>query len=187
MASQLSDLLQKTAVSLRADPRLVGVNVSIHGGNFTDVELRAYGAKAPHIVLAMLRADLTLQGGAPTASVGMVAVVIEADRPGAGADRHTRALALTDAALRVLSRLFAGGMDGISKPRDMTARNLFSREWDRTGIAAWALSWVQTVILTDSTSWDIFATLDTKYDITPRDNDAPLGQVPDAEDIIDLT
>lgn len=181
MASSLVDLLAGIATALRADARLTGVNVSVHGGKFTDVELKAYGAKSPHVVLAMLRASIASRGAAPVATVSMVAVVLESDRAGAGGDRHTRALALTDATLRALNRISLTVPD-TTFPKDLHADNLFSPAWDRAGLAAWAIPWVMDVKLAEVVTWDSFATLNTQYDITPRDNDAALGDVIEAED-----
>lgn len=187
MASQMVDLLQGTAASLRADARLAGVNVSVHGGNFTDEELKAYGAAAPHVVIALLGADMHKFADNPVALVSMVAVVIDTDRPGPLSDRHTRALSLTDAVFRVLSKLWVGSVDGISRAKDLSGRNLYSRAWDGQGLGTWALSWTQIVELRDApVAWDTFKILDTKYDITPRDNGAPLGQVIEAEDSTEL-
>jgi len=179
--SKLVDLVQGDAAALRLDTRLAGVNISVHGGQFTDAELVAYGARAPHIVLAALRGSLSLTGGAPWLDVFLCAVVLESDRPGAAGDRHTRGMALTDATLRALARLETNVHDS-SRPKDLDARNAYAPAWDRKGLSCWVITWKQTVTLTDTTVWNDFRTLDTKYDLTPRDNGAPLGQVPEAED-----
>lgn len=184
--SQLLDLLNGTVTGLLADSRLAGVNVSAHGGEFTDVEIKAYGAKSPHIVVAILRSPITLQGGKVMSVASMIAVTIETDRKGVAGDRTSRVLALTDAALQVISKLPIPDMTGLSYARDVDARNLHSPAWDRSGLAAWAISWYQTVELKTPTNWAAFKTLDTKYDLVPHDNDAELGEVIEAEDLIDL-
>lgn len=192
--SQLVALLNGTVTGLLADARLVGVNVSRHGGNFTDAEIRTYAKKSPHIVVACLRAVPELVGNRPRAEAAMVAVVLVMDKPGAALDRHTAALSLTDATLRVLSKLWAPAapgnpapVDGISRARNLDARNLFSPAWDHSGLAAWAISWTQTVTLKDEEITNTFDTLGALYDVTPRDNDPPLGEIPEAEDVLDLT
>jgi hypothetical protein len=181
--SALVSLRDGVAAALAADARLTGVNVSIHGGNFTDVELKDYGKKAPHLVVSLLDTPIETRGGAPVATANMVIVVIENDRKGPAADRHTRALSLADATLRALVRLVLTVPD-TTFPKNVRAHNLYSPAWDRNGLASWAITWQQDVKLSESVPvWDgIFATLDTQYDLNPRDNGADLGDVIEAED-----
>jgi hypothetical protein len=172
---------------MRADTRLAGVKVSVHGGQFSDEELRGFGAQAPAIVVSALRATHTDQGGISVLDVFMCAVVLERDRALAAltGDKDARGLALVDAFMRVINRLDPA-VAGASRPKKPEARNAYGPAWREKGLSCWVVTWQQTIELTDTTVWNDFTTLDTKYDITPRDNGAPLGQVPEAEDTQEL-
>jgi hypothetical protein len=185
--NNLATLLTDVVNGLRADARLAGARVYPHGGEFTYAELKQYAVQAPCVVVSALRTEVEYQDGAPAASVTFGLVCVAKDET--TARRVGGVLVLVDAVQRALiySVTDAVTVDGISAPQHMVGRNLYTTQLDREGIAMWALGWVYTVDLQDDiTDLGAFETLHATWDIYPRDNDADLGDVPEAEDDLEI-
>lgn len=181
----------RTAIvqTLSSSPRLEGVNVYTHGSNFDFHELKEYAKKAPAVFVAIERLMVEQQGGLPVAFVGVTAVVLAKDA--AGIKRDAKALIIVQALLNELARFpnQFWGLSFVSVPQRVGAENLYSRRLDDEGVALWAVAWSQDVQLDDlpaGDGLDDFALLSAKWDLAPRDNDAPLGEVTEAEDLIDV-
>lgn len=187
LSANLALLRDQTVAALAADERLGGARVYAHGGEFTHSELQRYATQAPCVVVAVLKTDLDYEGGIPHASVTMGAVCVCKDQ--AGTKRDYQALTLADAVMRSLMLYVPDhiDLDGASAPQHMTGRNLYTTTLDREGIAMWAVGWVSLVDLADEPI-DLadFGQMHLVWDVTPRDNDAALGDVPEATDDIDL-
>ena len=195
----LLELRNVIIAGLAADPRLAGARVIAHVGEFDEDSLRRYEEKAPFVAVALLRVnELEWQGDNLAAECTFAAVCVTKNTPEAtpaaagtppGNRRDANCIRLADAVMRSLA-VCSWWSDDLSsnRPQQITARNMHSTQIDKAGIALWAVAWRQTVDITDDPAdMDDFGTLHVEYDIAPRDNDADLGAVVEAEDDIDLT
>ncbi len=185
----------ETAVynGLVSDARLAGLKISTHGGEFNFEELKQYAKQTPHAVLSMLRVNHSNQAGTVMAEVLFVITVLTEDKP-KPETRDKQVIDWVDALLRVI------GMNGqrwgfdafTTAPKDIAARNLFSRKIDAQNIAMWGIAWKQQVQLVDTADGPGVPLLriHADWDLAPRDNDAPLipadGSERDAETLINF-
>ena len=183
----MSSLLAARAAfvsALESAPTLAGVQVSTHGGAFDLKQIRAYGKAAPHLVLTLLRYDASRQGGglvSAEATWGLFAFTINTP----GVLRDASCIALMEAATKVLLNTFAG--DGAAqRPVEVTALNRFDGPLDVEGVAMWSMSFQSMLDLTEEIDTDIWQQMHAEWDLAPRDNDADLGDVLEAEDDIEI-
>jgi hypothetical protein len=175
----------RTAIknTLAADDRLDGVNISTHGGDFDLQELKAYAKRAPAIVVAIVKAQGENQGGLAYATATVFLGVLTIDR--AGSPRDQKALQIVEALLNILQRSpnqYWGITDfDVSQPDGVQAENMYSRKLDEEGTAMWGVVFHQSVHLTYTEIADDFDILGVKYDLYPRDNDAPIGTPEDPQ------
>lgn len=176
--------------SLTADGmRFQGVHVSSHGGDFdTKAELSRYVKQTPAIVVSVLRSDIGSMGGVPLADCVLAAFVITQDRP--NLPRADSAVALADNVLDYVSRfpMQNYGFTEAGKTQNVMARNLYSESFDKVTVAVWGVFWHQTVQLEPPIPPEEppFQRLHVDWDIAPRDNDAELDEVVDAQDDVIL-
>ncbi len=167
----------RTAITaaLKADPRTgTGVEVTTHGGSFGLDDVAAYNKRAPAIVVALLSAPIDDEQ-VPTVRANWVILVITNDK--AGSKRDASAIALTDAAVRVLTANFFGSGTR-SRLQAITPRNMFSPKLDAVGVAMWAITATQRIDLEDDAGagLDELRTVDATY-VAPS---------PPAEDVITI-
>lgn len=185
----LLELRDSIVTGLKADPRLAGADVSAHGGDFRLNSLKRYAERAPCVKVAVMRNTIEREGGDAVAVVRFIAVCITKDE-NSGGRRHAQCLQLVDAVSRSLA--FDGwfaDLPGISLPVNITGSNYFAEGIDREGIAMWGVAWEQKVDLLDTPpegGYVDFLHLHVDYDVSPRDNDAELGDVIEAQDDIEL-
>lgn len=179
----MSSLLDARDVYATALQGISGVHVYAHGGTFDRTQIERYAREAPALVVSLLRFDADLEGGSTMAKVywGVVGFT-RSEKPGDPRDRTV--IDLAEAATQVLLVTFAG-MSPRSRPRGIEARNLFGVEVDRIGIAMWGLEWQQILELDQVDTSAPFTRLHADWDLSPRDNAAPLGQVLEASDDVD--
>lgn len=198
--SQLVDLRTAIATTLAADPRMTGVNIYVHGGDFDFHELIAYGRKPPAAILSIMQAKPTLEGGLPVCHVGCRLVLIAKTVP--GVQRDVVVLRMVDSVLQILIRFpnqHWGREDEIQSPQDVDSMNLYDKKFDPEGIAIWGVSWRQAIELKptdEALDAEVpFDTFHANWDLAPRDSDAPIGTpedpqpddaVIDAEDQVDI-
>jgi hypothetical protein len=184
-----SSLLRARQGYLTALQEIPGLNSQVHGGEFDLDELKQYGLKAPCAVLSLLGFDvINMSGGTPEGNAHWGCVVLTKDKP--GQVRGDSAIQLGEVVASQLMLAWAPGGGGSQRPMGMQARNLFGRKLDNTGIAMWSLEWNQKMDLISfdesEDPADDLLRFSAVWDLSPRDNDAPLGQIPDAHDLIDL-
>lgn len=129
--------------------------VAGHPGRFDLGELKRIAMRAPAVRLAIIgapaiaeRSDERLQ-----MDVSLAAFVITRDAP--RLPRDEAALNIVEAIVRLVSLNQWGRQQqdvdfGLLLPREMRAENLYSGEVDRRGVALWAVSWRQQIILGES-------------------------------------
>lgn len=180
----MSSLL-KARADYEAALRTIGkpVQVSVHGGTFTQRELERYSKQAPHVVLTLLGFDPTFEGGYLHAEAhwGLMCFT----KQETGNPRVNSCVSLTEAVCQCLTPLFAGE-EAVSRPFDMRARNVYSTPLDALGIAMWSIEWRQTLDLVEPIDTADWKTLDVVYDLQPRQDGAALFEVPEAEDRLSL-
>jgi hypothetical protein len=189
--STLTEFRAGIANTLRADPRLAGVTVFEHGGDYDLHEVKRYASRTPAVIVSLVRVECeTDHGGIPLADILTVCMVLTADKKGLNKDISSMDVA--HALLNILCRqpLTDWGLNDLGPPNDVKAANCYDKDIDAEGISLWSVSWCQDVELSAhaplTSPEDDLNAIHATYDIAPRDNDAPLGEVPDAEDEIDL-
>ena len=159
-----------------------GIRVYTHGGMFTAKDLERYSRAAPCAVLSLLRFDPRTESGIVQATAYWGVVCVTKAEPGTPQDAGC--IALAEACCIALLPVVAGE-DGASTPTDMEGRNLFSQPLDAVGIAMWSLEWTQTLDLVQDIVSDEWTRFHASWDLYPRDNDAELGTILEAEDDVD--
>lgn len=189
MSSSLTLVREAYVTALAAAPELAGVHISSHGGLFTEKEIAEYSRQAPAAVVTLVSFKPVRVDGAAVCECQWGLIVFTIDKP-ARADRKERtAMDITAAASHVLLTTAIGlGVANVNAPHGMAASNEFTRTADSRGLAIWGLRWSQSVELAiDTSGYGDLETLDAKWDVHPRDNNAVLGVVIEAEDAVDLT
>ncbi len=189
MSSSLTLVRDAYVTTLAAAPELAGVNISAHGGLFTEKEIAEYSRQAPAAVVTLVSWKATRQDGAAICECQWGLIVFTTDKPARDARKDRTALDIAAAATAVLL-ITAVGQDvaNVDAPHAFHASNEFTRGADSRGLALWGLRWTQSVELAiDTSGYDDLTTIDAKWDLYPRDNAADLGDVIEAEDEMDLT
>lgn len=144
--------------------------VRSHGGEFDLKQIETYGARAPALVLTLLRFDVFRSGGYPTARAHWGLVCITKNE-GDGFLRHTTCVQLAEQAAGIILPLFAGAnLSGAtsSAQKQIISRNLFSSALDLRGVAMWGLEWTQLMDLVQDHSDAVdFKTLKMFWDLAP--------------------
>jgi hypothetical protein len=170
--------------------RFHGVKIVSHGGEFdTEAEVDRWAARAPALLVAMLKSDTETIGGEPWDCCVLGVFVVTVDRP--GVMRDAAALTLASNVQHFLkqspSPRWGLSTSVISK---VIARNLYHEKFDKKGLALWGVFFEQSIKLEAPPAVVVeppaLESIHIQYDLSPRDNDADLGEVVDAEDIIDM-
>lgn len=195
MTSSLITFRNSVLTTLDADTRLNGVHIYAHGGDFNLAELRDWARQLPAVVVAVTHVDMEIEAGLPIAHVLCAAMVVTNDKP--GVPRDQKALTLVDALSQILCRFpnQDWGLVNVGAPYDVKAVNVYSQKIQADGVAMWAVAWRQQVELEPFTALaDDLVSFSSKWDLSPRDNDAPIGTPADpqplaaaleAEDLVD--
>lgn len=151
-----------------------------HGGRFDANEVKRVAAKAPALFVACLGVSDTDE--APDGIAGTVqwgAFVVARDTGASGRDEG--GLAILQALLLHLPGNRWGLDQAEGRPQAIRAQNLYSATVDKMGVAMWAVSWRQRMVIgaeLDPATLDVFATFDAVYDL-----DQPTGSgEPEAND-----
>lgn len=178
---------------LEADTeRFPGVKFSVHGGSFdTETELKRYAKQTPAVVISIMRVDFIEDlVGEPKADCIVGAFVVTQDKKGAEQDRATTALSLTENLLHYVGCKFPRRDWGVDAeyPKNVIARNAYAKTFDDDGVAVWGVFWEQRIPIEGPIPAveDALEAVHVDYDLSPRDNDAELAEVIDAEDIVTL-
>ena len=129
-------------------------DVSGHPGRFDLEELRRTSVRAPAVRIAILGAPRIgeVSDERIRATLSMAAFVITKDAP--GLPRDEAAVNITEGLIRLVSlnQWQADGQAGfgIGLPEEIRADNVFAAATDRAGVALWAVSWKQTLVLGES-------------------------------------
>jgi hypothetical protein len=148
-----------------------GVQISTHIGEFGEEEIRRYSKKLPAVVLAPLGIPKAQRaGGNSIAEVNWGAFIFARDRP--ELSRGLAAMALAEVALTFLPFEAFGCAQA---PQDVEAGNLYNGDFDKMGLAVWAVRWRQRLELAakDDCSYatlDDFLRLHAEYQLDPVDD-----------------
>lgn len=189
MSSSLTLVREAYVTTLANAPELAGVNISSHGGLFTEKEIAEYSRQAPAAVVTLVSFKPSRQDGAAICECQWGMIIFTTDKPGTASRRPRTAIDITAAVSAVLLVTAVGeDVANVNAPHSMAASNEFTRGADSKGLAIWGLRWSQSVELAiDTSNYGDLETVDAKWDLYPRDNAAVLGDVIEAEDTIDLT
>jgi hypothetical protein len=170
--------------------RFEGVSISTHGGDFnTEAELMAYAKHAPAIVITVQQVTPTAQTGEqPDANITFALFLLTVDKP--GVKRTEGMIALVENVCEFVARYPTKNWGTCTGPvSNMIARNYYGSKFDGKGVALWGVFWTQRIELEPPSPY-VYGTFDTihvDWDLAPRDNDAALGDVVDAEDLLDFS
>lgn len=189
MSGQALALRNAIAAGLVADTGLQAlldrpVSVTVHGGDFTREDLQRYAKNAPAVIVATLRVDAKHVPPAILASCHMTAIVVT--KPLKGEEKGAQALDIVDTLIRLVMRSVWLDASGCSRPKNATSKNLFTPDIDAMGVAMWAVTWLQEIDLAEVDGSVPFETFTADWDVYPRDNDAALGDVIEAQDEVTI-
>lgn len=136
-----ADLRRAIVADLSA--KLPAVTVAPLGGRLDEAELKRLAVRAPGVLVALMGVDgVGSKGGAPHATFSLAAIIVcGTGRKGEPAEEG--ALALVGGVLEALE----GNRFGcdVDAPSTVRAENLYSGELDAGHTALWAVTWNQTV------------------------------------------
>ena len=170
--------------------RFEGLSVSAHGGDFnTEIELLTYAKHLPAAIVTVQQVKPSPQEtDEPYADVTFGIFLLTGDKP--GLRRADGALMLVENVSEFIARFPTNSWSAEAGPiSNMIARNYYSQKFDSKNVALWGLFWTQRVQIRPGVPYvfDALQTIAVDYDLAPRDNDAILGEVIDAQDLIDFT
>ena len=150
-ASSLSNVRAAVLASLRA--LIPGVDIETHGGTFDEAQIKIFASKAPAIRVAILGVgQVRLYGdGEVRVPINFTAVCVARDGMSDGKPvlRDEQALYLANAVvLAMQGNRF--GLDGVFRPEELSARNLYSGTGFGTGLALFEVTWTSPVLLGSS-------------------------------------
>lgn len=155
------------------------VSVEPHGGRFDQAELRRIVTKAPAVFVATLGfSDLKHEHGDFQATISWGAFVVAKDAPKVSRDQGATVL-VNALAMVIPESTWSLAAECVNTPQAMRGDNLFSATVDKLGVAMWALTWRQTMVLGQALSDEDLAALDlfeTLYAQFPVADDAPLAE-----------
>lgn len=172
------------ALNTQALSRL-GVTISTHGGTFDPEQLGRYSKTAPAAVLSLLSYETDCTEGYLRCVARWGIVVFAQDR--GASPKDVNVVAISEAVTVALLTDFVG-LDVERKPQQVSARNFFGVTIDKPGVAMWGIEFGSEFQLTVAEQ-GVDDQLDltsvrSVWDIAPRDNDAPVGEIPEAEESI---
>lgn len=180
--STLAEAREAYVAALSAYPALTAmrVTVSTHGGSFDLDQLQKYSKSTPAAVLSLLSFELDGSEGYKRCEARW-GVVCFAQHTGKDASAAEIAQAVCDCLLSDFV-----GLDTEHRILEAAARNLFGVPTDFKGVAMWAVEFASDFELTScgdtAEEPETFTGVDAGWDISPRDNDAPVGEITEALD-----
>lgn len=149
-----------------------------HGGRFDATELKRVAMRAPAVFVACLGlADVEEGHDGVAGTLTWGAFVVTRDTPGSSRDQA--ALAVLQAILVRLPGNRWGLDQAEGRPERVSAQNLYSATVDRLGVALWAVSWRQRMVIggeLDPAMLDVFATFDARYDLDTSQDGEPVAE-----------
>lgn len=148
MSASLADLRAAVVSTLKA--AILRVDIDSHGGTFTEAELARFATKAPAIRIAIVGIGSAgrYNDGRVLLPVHFAAVAIGKDAmiDGRRIERDLAGLGLAHAIeLAIAGNRF--GLEGVLQPRDVSARNEYSGELDKTGVCLWQVTWTSGLLI----------------------------------------
>jgi len=169
----MSMLAQRQAIVDDLKAALPGVTVTSHRGRFDNAaEIQRFALKAPQVLVACVGFKPVSPGGGMVQLRGRwVVFVITKDAP--KLERDAGALALAETIERRIEEN-TWGLDSLSAPTDIDARNLYAGQIDKLGVALWAVTFdqVDSSPAVDQATLDtlgVFATFHQDIDVAPAD------------------
>jgi hypothetical protein len=166
----MSLLAQRQAIVDDLKAALPGVTVVAHRGRFDSAaEIQRFAVKAPQVLVACVGFKPVAPGGGLVQLRGRwLLFVITKDVP--QLERDAGALALAEAIERRIEDN-TWGLDNLSAPTDIDARNLYAGQIDKLGVALWAVTFdqVDSSPATDEATLGVFATFHQDIDVAPAD------------------
>jgi hypothetical protein len=159
------------------------VTVSTHGGTFDLAELQRYSKVSPGAVLSLLAFSADCTEGYIKCEARWGVFCFSENRP--ALPRDVGAMATAEAVSLALLLGFVD-LDVEHKPQQVEARNWFDAPKDMKDVAMWLVEFSSEFELSDAVDANAqdLSGVDAKWDLYPRDNDAPLGEIPEAEDSV---
>jgi len=155
-----------------------------HGGRFDAAELRRLAPRTPAALVTTLALDdLRREHGEYKSEVTFAVFVLTTDRP--GLPRDEAALAVVDALARTIPDNRWSMAESETVPDRLRAENLYSGGLDKSGVALWAVSWRQRMVLGQELSAEDVAALDRFALCDINHAPGPDGS-PVAEDLVRL-
>jgi hypothetical protein len=147
-AESLGDFRSAVLASLRE--KIPGVSIETHGGTFDEKEIQVFATKAPAIRIAIVGIGQLGQFGDGEVRVPIHFTAVCVARDGIKDEkpvaRDEQALYLANAMqLAVYGNRF--GRDGVFRPEDVQARNLYSGTAYGYGLALFEVTWTSPVLL----------------------------------------
>lgn len=161
-----------------------------HGGRFDVEELKRVSRKTPAVFVAVLGLrDVVERNGDFQATVAWGAFAVAKDNP--GLRRDLAAAALVDRLTMIVPDNTWGLEDEcLRRPQGIRGDNLFSASVNKLGVAMWAVTWQQSMVLGQAmddaalAALDPFETLNIRY---PVDDDVDDHEdAPEAVDQVTL-
>lgn len=166
----------------------LGVTVSTHPGVFDAEQIARYSKAAPAVVVALIAFGADVEEGYLRADTRWAVMVLAEDR--GGRPKAELAMVITAEVVDVLLTQFVN-LDVEHKPQQLAATNRFDVGQDRQRLALWSVDFgaqfqLSSSDVSDDTTEDLTG-IDSVWDVYPRDNNAPLGEVPEAIDNLTFT
>jgi len=143
------------------------ISAEAFGGELTPDDIRRYAVKAPAARVGCLGfEDLALESGHYALDLQWIIVLVTRD---AAVRRGPQMLGLVVDAAKVVAANDWGMETG--RPKNVRARNLFSGDVDKHGLAVWAITWTQRLDLADldTSTLDDFLRVHSDWDTAPLD------------------
>lgn len=121
-----------------------------HPGRFDLVEIKRVAANAPAVfVAALATGKQESSNGGVQAPVSFAAFIVTKDQP--QITRDSLVLEIVSTLLVLTDSNDWGSTDVVEDPTNIRGQNLYSASIDKNGIAMWAITWQQKIILGNAT------------------------------------
>lgn len=122
-----------------------------HPGRFDLAEIKRVAANAPAVfVAALATGQQELNGGDVQAPVSFAAFIVTKNQP--QKSRDSIVLEIVNALLVLTDSNDWDSADVVENPTNIRGQNLYSASIDKNGIAMWAVTWQQKIILGNATN-----------------------------------
>lgn len=143
----MSLLTIRDAIAAAIKPSLIGIKTCEgHAGRFDLNEIKRIATKAPALYLSISQIEnINDDGNEINATIHWVAFIITRDIP--GTERDVSALAYVQALISLLPGNNWALDETETTPKKINAKNLYTANIDKKGIAMWAVSWSQRMMI----------------------------------------